>query len=644
VFVLLAVALAMALSACETRPPLRPESASAPEAPPTVSAAEQAERTGEFVVAAREFERLAEKAGSPEREHYSLKSVEMLLRAGQPREARERLANVDVSRLDVTFRARKDIHQAQLLALEGKPDEALRLLTRVARTPNLSPSAIAEVHRVRAQAEFAIERPIAAMRSLLAREQVITVPQEITRNQQELWKVLESMTRTQLTQELANSRDPVLTGWLELAIAALENAGSYSRLAIAVDQWRKSHPGHPASPEFLASVAKPRVGQIGRVSKIALLLPLGSDYAQAASAVRDGFVAMNNADRNPEKPVVSVVDTGKDPAGAVQAYEQAVKDGAQLIVGPLGLEAADMVVRQTKLEVPTLLLSHTTDEIDTSVKTVFQFGLPPEQEAIQAAERAWLDGHRQAAVLFPLSSWGRRMQTAFLTAWQRLGGIIVSEQAYQLDQSDYSDPIKHLLNIIQSEARRDRLESLLKMKLEFRPRPREDVNFIFLAADAKHARLIKAHLNYQHASRMPVYASSHVFTGRGNPGLDADLDGVQFPDMPWMLVGDGRVAELRASVQGSWPYAHSGLDRLYALGIDAYAVIPHLNLLSSENAARYAGVTSGLSLGRGGRLHRQLLWARFRKGVPILIDNFLGHKSLFDTEPAPAPKSARPRG
>jgi outer membrane PBP1 activator LpoA protein len=414
-------------------------------------------------------------------------------------------------------------------------------------------------------------------------------------------------------------------------------------LGNAVDNWRKTHAGHPATEDFLSTIVRPRPGQIGIVEKITLLLPLTSDYAQAAAAVRDGFLAMDAANRNPDKPKISVIDIGADPKQAVAAYEAAVKDGTQLIVGPLGLEAVDNIVKKTSLEVPTLLLSHATDEIDSG-KTVFQFGLTPEQEAIQTAERAWLDGRRQAALLYPNTALGRRLQTAFVAAWQRLGGIVVSEQEYLSGQNDYTDPVKRLLNIVQSEARKERIENLAKMKLKFEARPREDIDFIFLAADARHARLIKPQLSYHRATRVPVYATSYVFTGRGDPNLDADLNGILFGDMPWMLVGGGRVAELRASLQPNWPHAHSGLDRLFALGVDAYAVIPHLNRLRSENAVRFGGVTSGLSLERGGRLHRQLLWAQFRKGVPVLVDTFFRHKDQFDIDTGADAPSARPRG
>jgi len=51
-----------------------------------------------------------------------------------------------------------------------------------------------------------------------------------------------------------------------------------------------------------------------------------------------------------------------------------------------------------------------------------------------------------------------------------------------------------------------------------------------------------------------------------------------------------------------------------------------------EPGARFSGVTSGLSLDRSGRLQRQLLWARFSRGVPKLMDTFLKLKGQFEIE------------
>jgi len=335
--------------------------------------------------------------------------------------------------------------------------------------------------------------------------------------------------------------------------------------------------------------------------------------------VRDGFLAMHAATPADQRPAVTIYDLGSDPALAPQVYERAVREGAQVVVGPLGREAADAVVREANLAVPTLLLNHTEVPVPNGAR-LFQFGLPPEQEARQAAERAYFDGCRQAGVLYAADSWGRRMMDAFVAYWQQLGGLVLANQSYAEQETDYSGAVKRLLNVFESEARRNMVARTIGERPLFEPRPRRDLECIFLAADAGSARLIKPQLNYYRARHVTVYATSHVYAGKPDPVHDVDLDGVRFGDMPWMLVRDGRIAELRRTLQGDWPYAGTDLDRLYALGVDSYAILPHLGRISSDVATRFPGVTSALSFGPDGRLQRQLAWAQFRNGVPRLLD------------------------
>jgi outer membrane PBP1 activator LpoA protein len=316
-------------------------------------------------------------------------------------------------------------------------------------------------------------------------------------------------------------------------------------------------------------------------------------------------------------------------------YADAVRDGAQLVIGPLGREAVETVIRSGVVTVPTLLLSHSDEESAAAGKYLFQFGLPPEQEAKQAAERAYLDGYRRAVVLYQKSGWGERMHAAFVAHWERLGGVVLAAEGFAENGSDYSEPIKKLLNIAQSETRKATLERRLGQKLQFESRTRQDVDFVFLAADAARGRLIKPQLNFFHASRVPVYATSAIFTGRSDEVHDRDLDGIVFGDMPWMLMTEGRVGDLRATLQGDWPHARTGLDRLYALGVDSYAIIPHLNRVISDDSTRFSGVTSSLSVDRSGRLQRQLLWAQFSRGTPRLLDKNLKDKARLALEVAP---------
>jgi uncharacterized protein len=606
--------LAIVAIGCQTAPPQR-----APSEPATAETAQRAEGTGEHVVAAREYERLAENAPVPLKQQYLLNAVEELIKGGQAPIARTKLSGISVAGLDPGLAAQKQVLEARLALAEGTPQRAIGFLDQAGRTPNLSVTTFAALYEVRAQTELAFGHPFEAARQYMQRERYVT-GDKAAENQMLLWHALESVPNERLRAELASASDPVVAGWIELALAVQETAGNTTGITLAIAQWRNRYPNHPAGRPLLDSLTLGAPILLGHIERIALLLPLTSDYTIAAQAVRDGFLAMHATTPENERPKVVIYDIGANPAQAPQVYDRAVREGAQIVVGPLGREAVDAIVRNTPLSVPTLLLSH-TDEHPPGPARLFQFGLPPEQEARQAAERAYLDGCRQVAILHPSGAWGERMVGAFSAYWQRLGGLVLATQPYAESDTDYSEPVKRLLNVTESESRKNALEKRLGQKLTFEARPRQDVECIFLAANARSARLIKPQLNYHHARNVPVYATSHIYTGKPDHTLDADLDGIRFGDMPWMLVQNGRIARLRQSLQHDWPYAGTDLDRLYALGVDSYAIIPHLNRISAETSARYLGVTSGLSLDREGKLQRQLAWARFRNGEPRLLEN-----------------------
>lgn len=610
----IAALLALLLVACQT-----PRVVTTTErGPPSVEAAAQAAAAGEYVIAAREYQRLAQAAVAPLKQQYLLSAADSLVKGGESQAARTQLEAVQLDGLDPALDARKRVIQARIALAEGAAPTAAIYLDQAASVPNLNPTLLAEIYETKAKTELALDHPIDAVRRYIQRDKYVA-GDAAAENQRALWNVLTSLPREQLRTELDGAHDPTLVGWIELALAVQQNAGNAVAVTHAVAQWRGRFPNHPAGETLLNSLTLGAPALIGHIDRIALLLPLTSDYAIAAKAVRDGFLAMHARTPEAERPKVTVYDLGPDPAQAPQVYERAVRDGAQIIVGPLGRDAAEVIVRNANLSVPTLLLSH-VDEPPPGPTRLFQFGLPPEQEARQAAERAYLDGCRQAGVLYPIGSWGTRLTSAFDSYWQRLGGLILASQPYAEGQTDYSAPIKRLLNVDESDARKAMIEKRIGARLAFEARPRHDIECIFLAADARSARLIKPQLNYNHAADVPVYATSQVYAGKADPARDADLDGIRFGDMPWMLATDGRVAQLRQSLQAGWPYVGTDLDRLYALGVDSYAILSHLNQISTDSSARFQGVTSILSLDPDGSLHRQLAWARFSHGVPHLLD------------------------
>ena len=165
-----------------------------------------------------------------------------------------------------------------------------------------------------------------------------------------------------------------------------------------------------------------------------------------------------------------------------------------------------------------------------------------------------------------------------------------------------------LLGIEQSEARASRLNRLIKGRLQHRPRRRQDIDFVFVAAFPADARAIKPQLRYHHAEELPVFASSHVFSGLHNQELDKDLDGVIFCDNP--------ISFDAASVSSEEPVTRQS-PRLFALGADALGLLPYLQALAASELRSYGGRTGELFNAPGNRIISHLQCGRFRNGIPM---------------------------
>jgi hypothetical protein len=131
---------------------------------------------------------------------------------------------------------------------------------------------------------------------------------------------------------------------------------------------------------------------------------------------------------------------------------------------------------------------------------------------------------------------------------------------------------------------------------------------IFLLAYPSKARQIMPLLKYYYAGDVPVYATSSVYGGNANALKDKDLDGVIFCDIPWVF----------AHQMGSrnWPEQLNSYNRLYALGMDSYALATQLNQLILFPADGSRDDTTGtLYLKPSQQVARVLEWGQFRQGL-----------------------------
>jgi outer membrane PBP1 activator LpoA protein len=145
--------------------------------------------------------------------------------------------------------------------------------------------------------------------------------------------------------------------------------------------------------------------------------------------------------------------------------------------------------------------------------------------------------------------------------------------------------------------------------------PRADAQFIFVAAQPVHGRLIRTQLRFNYASALPMYATSDIYDPAG-PG-NVDLDGVIFPDMPWVLDPAGASATARETADRVFPGRGGQLSRLYAFGYDAFRLVGELPRMRSGSLGPLKGATGRLAVDAQGRVRRELDWAQIVGGRAV---------------------------
>lgn len=607
---LLAAILALLLNGCATKPVS--VEAVVPEEK-LLSSAQQAEREGHYEASAREYIRLAEQSSLLKQAQYYLQAANVLLKGNFNDQAKRLLLNIEPESLHAHLLVQRQVLLAKIALAENRIPAVLELLD-IDLPPSLAPELSADAYGLRAAAYLRQGNELESVRQQIQRLHYIRQPDQRLQVQRVLWQTL-AQTSEQSLQRLQLPPPPnEFSGWIELARIARAELTEADAMSNQLTKWHQRYPGHPAALEIIDAILDRQQKILRLPNAVALLLPFNSRYRTPAEVIRDGFLAAHYEDKKPNKPSVRIYDASTFDS-IVDAYDQAVADGAQFIVGPLDKEQVTRLAKHGPLPVPALSLNASDDERLTT-PGLFQFGLSPEDEARQVAERAWLDGHNQAIVMAPEGQWGDRVVEAFATSWEMLGGTLMSIQQYPSDNNDFSKQLKALLEIDQSQTRYRQLKALIGQDLRFEPRRRQDTDYIFMAAYPRQARLIRPQLKFHYAGDLPVYATSHIFTGKENRYKDRDMDDVIFCDTLWTL--DDTAYPLKRKIRKLWPEQESNYTRLYALGIDAYQLIPQVEHLQKFAHERFNGATGLIHVNGQGQLFRQLKWAQFDKGIPIL--------------------------
>ena len=442
---------------------------------------------------------------------------------------------------------------------------------------------------------------------------------EVLENQKNIWDNLQQLTPHSL--EMANQQtfDNKMQGWISIAIITKRYDAEPEELSKALSLWQKKFPLHPANT--VLNLPKQIIVQEQynnfntNINKIALLLPTSGSYKQSALAIKNGFLAaLYNQKSEYKKPKIMVLDTNNQPINLI--YKKAITLGADFIVGPLMKKEVENLAKSIQLSVPVLALNTLQDNKLYS-NLLFQFGLPPETESIAISEKAKENHYKNALLIVQNNEFGQKILSSLAKHWHNNGGNIINT-IYVDNKTDIATTLKSALGIQDSENRAKALNNL-GIKFNFEPRRRQDIECIFLITNAEHARQIKPLLNFYYAGRLPIYATSNIYTGVKN-SLDRDLDRIQFCDMPWILDNTIHNRLIHQSIKKLWGKDFAQYSRLYALGVDAYKLATQMQQLLAMPEIGISGMTGILKINHNNIIYRKLMWGTFENGTAIVLN------------------------
>jgi outer membrane PBP1 activator LpoA protein len=354
-------------------------------------------------------------------------------------------------------------------------------------------------------------------------------------------------------------------GWL--AVAALAVAAAFSAAQTPAASDVKPEAGDAAKSASLP--AKPPVD-------IAVVLPLNvAAYARAAEAVSAGFIAGAAGGRT----TYVVIPHAED--GVLGAFEAARQSGAKVIVGPLVRDDL-RTIAQAEIDLPWTLALNQSEDTASQIR-LYTFSLAVESDARTIARRMRDEAAQNVAIVGAESALMKRFAGAFATEWLLAGGNAPSSFRF--------DPAPEALTVL----KRDILKKAPDAAL--------------LAVDGNAAPLVKPFLGTTAA-----YASGLVFDQNSVAAL-RDLDGLAIVEIPWLVTPGA--PEFAAYPRRD--YGSASLERLYALGLDAFRIAQAL-LNGPPDQFVLEGATGHVTLAEGRQFIREGRLAVYRAGQLVPLD------------------------
>ncbi|WP_165730840.1 penicillin-binding protein activator [Enterobacter hormaechei] len=314
---------------------------------------------------------------------------------------------------------------------------------------------------------------------------------------------------------------------------------------------------------------------------------------------------------------LKIYDTSAQPLDQVLAQVQ--QDGASIVVGPLLKNNVEALMKSnTTLNVLAL---NQPEQVQNRANICY-FALSPEDEARDAARHIHEQGKQAPLLLIPRSTLGDRVANAFAQEWQTLGGGVVLQQKFGSAselRAGVNGGAGIALNGSPVSASLPQQQSVTIGGLTI-PAPPTDaqisgggkVDSAYIVATPEEIAFIKPMIAMRNGSQSgaTLYASSRSAQGTAGPDFRLEMEGLQYSEIP-MLAGSN--PQLMQQALGAVRNDYS-LARLYAMGVDAWALANHFTQMRQVPGFELNGNTGDLTTDQDCVINRKLSWLKYQQG------------------------------
>jgi ABC-type branched-subunit amino acid transport system substrate-binding protein len=177
--------------------------------------------------------------------------------------------------------------------------------------------------------------------------------------------------------------------------------------------------------------------------RVGLILPLSAsgNAGVAAQSMKNAAEMALTEFKDPNIQLL-VKDDGGTPQGAQAAVQQALNDGAEIIIGPLFAQAVRAVGTVARPRgIPVIAFS---TDASVAASGIYLLSFLPESDVKRIVDYAISRGKRSFAALMPENAYGTVVEAAFQQEVARRGGRVVALEKYPLDPSKIAGPVQQV--------------------------------------------------------------------------------------------------------------------------------------------------------------------------------------------------------